>query len=413
MLERKPTSTIQATLRKDYEDREFVRLMREIIKENREKNTFYDKLCDSAEFNADDLSNIDNLNIIPSIPTNYYKESNHKFKKLLKIPEAELEHWNVSSATQGDPSIVGVDKNDMDFLFEMARKCYLDFLPRDWDRASVYCFSPSAKFLDRISLRYTDIRPIRAYSGNYYRVSKKMTKDMEYLFGFSILRAIKAIITSFSIKGGFKIKRSDFIDAINENLEKPKKLQDYIAIGGSNHLIKKFMHHMKENNIKYNLGNEFDVVVGGGGWDGHKGQMTYDPIDKSKFVSDVAELFGTKKKRVIDVYGFTETSIIFGSHWSEKHQDFIFHTPPYARIIVRDIDTSEPLKEEGSRGFLEVLTPFGSSASVKHAISVDDHVELISKNKCPECGYEGDTFRILGRLEEREGFGCSSLISWV
>jgi len=413
MLERKEISAIQETLRKDYENNEFIRLMREIVRENREENELYDEICESADFDLDDVNSVQDLELIPVIPTTYYKESNNKFKKLLKIPESKLEHWNVSSATQGDPSIVGVDKNDMNFLFEMARKCYLDFLPRDWERASVYCFSPSAKFLDRISLRYTKIRPIRAYSGNYYRVSEKMVKHMEYLFGFSILRAIKAIITSFSIKGGFKIKRSEFIKIINENLEKPEEEQDYIAIGGSNHLINQFMQYMRENDLEYNLGDDFDVVVGGGGWDGIKGQLKYEPIDKSKFVSDVAELFGTKRKRVIDVYGFTECPIVFGSHWSEKHQDFIFHTPPYARIIVRDVDTTEPLREEGSRGFLEVLTPFGSNASIKHAIGVDDHVELISKNSCPECGYEGDTFRILGRLEQREGMGCSSIISWV
>ncbi|TFF96902.1 MAG: hypothetical protein EU547_05795 [Promethearchaeota archaeon] len=413
MLERKSISVIQEVLRKDYEDNEFIRLMRKIIRENMEENQLYRELVESADFDVDDLSSTKDLELIPTIPTTHYKESNNKFKKLLKISESELQHWNVSSATQGDPSIVGVDENDMNFLFEMARKCYLDFIPRDWNNASVYCFSPSAKFLDRIALRYTQIRPIRAYSGNYYRVSDKMTKSMEYLFGFSILRAIKAIITSFSIKGGFKIKRTDFIKAMKKNLEKPKELQDYIAIGGSNHLINKFMEYMREHNIQYDLGDQFDVVVGGGGWDGHKGQMTYDPIDKSKYVSDVAELFGTEKQRVVDVYGFTECPIVFGSHWSEKHQDFIFHCPPYARIIIRDIDTSEPLKNEGDQGFLEVLTPFGSNASVKHAIAVDDHVELISKNRCPECGYEGDTFRILGRLEEREGMGCSSIISWV
>ncbi len=89
------------------------------------------------------------------------------------------------------------------------------------------------------------------------------------------------------------------------------------------------------------------------------------------------------------------------------------HCPPYAKILIRSLDTLEPLKKEGDRGFLEVITPFGNSASVNHAILVDDLVELVSKDKCPECGYEGATFRVLGRIEDKEGIGCSSVITWI
>ena len=113
------------------------------------------------------------------------------------------------------------------------------------------------------------------------------------------------------------------------------------------------------------------------------------------------------------MYGFTETPIVFGSHWSNKYQDFIFHCPPQARIIIRDINTLDPLRNVGDKGFLEVLTPFGVAASVNHAVLVDDLVELVSKNKCPECDYEGDTFMVQGRIEDKEGLGCSSLVEWI
>lgn len=88
------------------------------------------------------------------------------------------------------------------------------------------------------------------------------------------------------------------------------------------------------------------------------------------------------------------------------------HCPSYARIIVRGLDTLEPVKE-GEIGFLEVLTPFGVSASVNHAIIIDDVVQLISKKKCPECCYPGATFRVLGRLKNQKGIGCSSFVKWI
>ena len=405
-------SIIQTTLEKDYKDAEFVRLMRENIIDNIEKNEFYRNMVKNSNFNVDDLNSIDDLASIPFISTTFYKQSANMYKKLLKIPEDEIKHWNCSSTTSGDPSLVGVNEIDMNFLYEMSRKCFLDFIPRDWSRAKVFLFSPNTKMLDRFCIRFTKERPVRAYSGNYYKVSEEMTK-VEYLFSFSILKALQAIIKTRSIVGGFYIKQTYLIKSINKNLKQPKEKRFNLGIGGSNFLITKFMEYMRENNITYNFGNDFDLVVGGGGWDGQKAQLKYDPINKLEFVSNIAELFGTERKRVIDIFGFTECPIVFGSHWSDKHEDFIFHCPQYSRILIRDIKSLEPLKKEGDRGFLEVLTPFGSRASIKHAVIVDDNIELVSKNKCPECGREGDTYKILGRMEESEGIGCSSLIKWI
>jgi len=410
--ESKIRSEIQTTLDKNYKDDEFIRLMREIVTENIKKNEFYSDMVKGAGFKVDDLNTIDDLASIPMIPTTFYKQSANNFRKLLKIPEKEVQQWNCSSTTSGDPSLVGVNKNDMDFLNEMSRKCFLDFIARDWDNAVVYIFSPNTKLLDRFCIRYTKVRPVRAYSGNYFKVSEHMCK-VEYLFSFSFLKALQAIIKTRSIVGGFYIKQSYLLKSINKNLEKPENERYKIGIGGSNHLINKFMQYMRENNIKYDFKNDIDFVTGGGGWDGHKAQLKYEPINKSKFVSNIAELFGTEKRRVVDIYGFTESPIVFGSHWSDKCEDFVFHCPQYARIIIRNVASLEPLKKEGDRGILEVLTPFGSNASVKHAIVVDDQVELVSKNKCPECGKEGATFRVLGRLDKSEGLGCSSIITWI
>jgi len=118
-------SIIQTTLEKDYKDAEFVRLMRENIIDNIEKNEFYRNMVKNSNFNVDDLNSIDDLASIPFISTTFYKQSANMYKKLLKIPEDEIKHWNCSSTTSGDPSLVGVNEIDMNFLYEMSRKCFL------------------------------------------------------------------------------------------------------------------------------------------------------------------------------------------------------------------------------------------------------------------------------------------------
>ena len=263
--------------------------MREIITENIEKNEFYRDMIENTSFNIDDLNNVDDLASIPFISTTFYKQSANMYKKLLKIPENEVLQWNCSSTTSGDPSLVGINENDIDFLHEMSRKCFLNFIPRDWDNAKVYLFSPSAKMLNRFCIRFTNERPVRAYSGNYYKVSEEMTR-VKYLFTFSILKALQAIIKTRSIVGGFYIKQSYLIKTLNKNLKKPEDERFNIGIGGSNYLITKFMDFLREKDINYNLGNELDVVVGGGVWDGHKAMLKYDPINKLEFVSNIAEL---------------------------------------------------------------------------------------------------------------------------
>ena len=403
---------IQEIIKKEYNDQEFINLMKKIIKDTTEHNSFYNDITKKLEFKIDNLNKIDDLFDIPFIPTNYFKESARLFKKLLKVPESSLIHWNVSSCTSGDPSLVGVNKNDDEFLIQMSEKLYLDFIPRDWERAKIYCFSPSAKMLNRIVMRYTKVRPIHAYTSNFYYVTKKMAK-LEYLIKFSILKALKSIIVTRSLVGAFDVNSNLVLKTIEKNIKKPKDKQIYIALGGGVQLIKKFIDLMKERKISYNLGDQFDVVSGGGGWGGHKAQMKTEPVNKEEYVSGLVELFGTDSKQIIDIYGFTETPIIFMGHWSKKYNDFIMHCPPFARILVRDPDKLEPLKKKGDRGLLEVITPFGAEASVNHAILVDDSVELISMDKCPECGYKGTTFRILGRVVDKEGIGCSSIITWL
>ena len=155
MSESLTISEIKTTLEKDYKDTEFVRLMREIITENIEKNEFYRDMVKSAGFNVDNLNTIDDLVSIPFLSTSFYKQRAKIYKKLLKIPEDKIKQWNCSSTTSGDPSLIGVNEKDLDFLHEMSRKCFLDYIPRNWDNAIVYLFSPNVKFLNRFCYRFT------------------------------------------------------------------------------------------------------------------------------------------------------------------------------------------------------------------------------------------------------------------
>ncbi|MCK4686699.1 MAG: hypothetical protein KAT66_01065 [Candidatus Lokiarchaeota archaeon] len=391
--------------------------MKEITNESIESNSFYKELVNKQKFSTDDLNNVDDLAIIPYIPGPYFKESANMFKKLMKISveSPEFETWNVSSCTTGDASLVGRSREDIELLASMTIKCIYEFIPipkNEWYNTISFNFSPSVKFLNRIAWRYTKIRPVKLYGSILHEISTRLI-SCKFLIKFFILKAFKEIIKKRSLVGAFGINTKFVINEVRKNSQKPEEEQKHISFGGSLQLLNIFMNvYMKEDNIRFDIPNSV-VNTGGGGWSGHKSQLKYPPIDKAQFVSDCIEYFGTKADRITDMYGFTETPIVFGSHWSDKHQDFIFHCPSQARILIRDLNSLDPLNKKGDQGLLEVFTPFGVAASVNHAVLIDDLVELVSKNRCPECGYEGDSFLVHGRIKDKEGLGCASILEWI
>ena len=408
---------IREIINSDYENDDFVNLMRDITNEAIESNPFYKKLANKENFNLYDLNKLDDLALIPRVPAPLFKESTGMYEKLLKIPlkSPEFEIWNVSSCTSGDPSLVGRSKDDIELLASMTIKCIYEFIPipkDEWFNTISFDFAPSVAFLNGIARRYTKVRPIKLYGSILHEISTRMSNP-KFLIKFFPVKAVIAMIKKGGFRGAFGINSKYVFKQVRKNSEKPVNKQKSISFGGSLQLLNIFMNKiMKEKNLKFDLPDSV-VNFGGGGWNGHKAQLKYPPIDKVKFVSDCEESFGTKSDRITDMFGFTETPITFGSHWSEKYQDFLFHCPSQARIIIRDLNTVDPLKQAGDRGFLEVLTPFGVAASVNHAVIVDDLVELVAKNKCPECGYEGDTFIVHGRIENKQGLGCSSILEWI
>jgi hypothetical protein len=408
---------IRDIINSDYKNDVFVNLMRNITQEAIETNPFYKDLVRKENFILDDLNKIDDLALIPTIPGILFKESNAMYEKLLKIPleSPEFELWNVSSCTSGDPSLVGRSKDDIELLASMTIKCIYEFIPipkDEWFDTISFDFAPSVTFLNRIAMRYTKVRPIKLYGSILHELSTRMSNP-KFLIKFFPLKAVKAMIKKRGLAGAFGINSKYVFKQVKKNSEKPVNKQKHISFGGSIHLLNVFMNQiMKEKNIKFDLPNSV-VNFGGGGWNGHKSQLKYPSIDKAQFVSDCMENFGTKPERITDMFGFTETPITFGSHWSDKHQDFIFHCPSQARVIIRDLGSQDPLSKAGDKGFLEVLTPFGVAASVNHAVTVNDLVEIVAKNKCPECGYEGDTFLVHGRIVDEKGLGCSSILEWI
>jgi len=410
---------------RDYSDDEFCKeLLKQINLSYNDCKYYKDKICSKFNFTIPDEISMDNLETIPYLPTETYKRSKNQTLNLSKVPLENIAIFSCSSSTTGDPSIVPRTVEDFDQIQYNSIKVFTEFF--GWEslrigskRAITFNFSPDRFFMSMMTKRsmkgFEYIDKTRYFTACMNKPWEYYAHE-EYLVKMKVLKTLWAIVSTFSIKGGFILDVSKMLKMIKKitetghwkNVEASK-----ILFGGSPLLMNNmFEKRLLKEKIYIDLDGKSLVGCGGGGWDGVKGEAKMDSVNKSKFLESYEKVFNIKPKDIRDIYAFTEGPTLFGGHWSEKYQDFLLHCPNTTRIIVRDLENLEPVNEK-EEGLLEVLTPYGVNGSINQAVLVDDIVELISKNKCPECGYEGATFRIIGRLNNAQGKSCSSLIDWI
>lgn len=403
----------------------FEKLKEQIIAS--QENKFYSDLCQKNDYTVPEEINTENLEFVPYFTTNNYKISKNLFYKIIKVPPNQIAVWNSSSSTSGDPSLVGRTMEDLETIHYNALKCFDEFLNRKAFEKTGMCFnfSPNRLVMDHLAHNMTRSKMkelntysqqmdlIKKYKQAIFFFTELMNKPWEtipthsyYLVRIQFLKALWVIIKTHGIRAAFVLDWKFMLKKIKKYKDGP------IQFGGSPLLMNTVLEErMIPDNISFDLSETGYVGSGGGGWDGIKAQAKLKKVDKTEFIERFKKVFNIDYNRMQDIYAFTESPVLFGGHWSPNYQDYIHHCPDYARIIVRNLATLEPVRE-GEQGVLEVITPFGVNGSINMAIVVDDIIELISKEKCPDCGYEGTAFRVIGRTKDAPGQSCSSIINW-
>jgi len=410
---------------RDYSDDKFCNdLLDQLKLSYKNCNYFNEKLCKKFEFTIPDELTVEDLDKIPFIPTEAYKKSANRTLLLMKVPLDDITLFSCSSSTTGDPSIVPRSLEDFDQIQYNSIKVFTEFF--NWKdlkvgskRCLVFNFAPDRFFMSLMAKRtlkdFEYVDKTRYFTACMNKPWEYYGHE-EYMVKFKLLKTIWAIISTFSVKGGFILDVSKMLKMVSKILKKGSWKDTEVSriiFGGSPLLMNNmFEKRLLKDNEFFDLDGKSFVGCGGGGWDGVKGEAKMDRVNKVKFIENYEKVFNIKPKNISDIYAFTEGPTLFGGHWSEKYQDFLLHCPDTSRIIVRDLENLEPVNK-GEEGLLEVLTPYGVNGTINQAVLVDDIVDLISQTKCPECGYEGATFRIIGRLKNAQGKSCSSLIDWI
>lgn len=377
------------------------------VKETAADCKLYSNLCDEVEFDFNTTLNDSNLGEIPYISWNLFKQSNDKFKELLRGDTFEkLDSWMESSSTCGDPSIVGRLDDDVQVLKSNYNDVFNSYSIKDQIN-NLILFAPNVRFINKIRHKF--------YGKNSYLLYKSIVdiwegKHINYLLQLFFGKTIWKIVTSFKLRVVVGINGKSLKSELNR-VDK-NKIPTIIA-NSPLWMHKVLKDYYQKQKRTFDMSENIRIITGGGGWDGTKGRVKLGhEVDKSEFIEQMCDMFNITTDKFCDNFAATESPMTCGGHWSKRYNDFILHiNNNQGRIVIRDVNTLEPIKKTGEPGILELITPYGVKSYAGVAVLLDDLVQVENWEKCPECGREGAIFRIVGRLTPSIGKGCSSLFS--
>lgn len=385
----------------------FYKDLENVVKETANDCEIYKNQCDKFEYNIDSTIKESTLGEIPYIPWEFFKLSNNNFKGLLRGKSFDsLDYWMESSSTTGDPSIVGRLSNDIEVLKSNYNVVFNSFSAKNQVN-NLILFAPKIKFINKIKHNF--------YGKNAYLLYKSIVdiwedKHITYLLQLFVGKTIKSILTTAQLKAVIGINGK----FLKSELDRVETNNIPTIMANSPIWMHKILKdYYKKEKRTFDMGDNFYIVTGGGGWDGIKGRVKLDyEIEKPEFIEQMCSMFNITKEKFCDNFAATESPMACGGHWSNKYNDFLHHVNDLqGRIIVRDVNTLEPIKNTGESGILELITPYGVESYAGVAVLLDDIVQVENWERCPECNREGAVFRVIGRVTPSIGKGCSSLFT--
>ena len=368
---------------------EFFNAVKETAKWQYSKCALYHQFSKGKNFDPNrNLNSIEDLKDIPYLTTANFKGQSGRPKELLTVPEDDIYFWGLSSGTSGDPSTVGRDRlnvkrvyTEMQYVMEMLGLIKDGQPMYDW----ILLFMPPLPF-------YTldDEGPITQSQFMYFYSLSIPTPNEERVYA---LKRTEGEVVSAAERFTFDPETTyGFLNSIP-----PQKGKGWI--GGSVPLMYQTLTGYYQNTGQGFTVDPSTIVSTGGGWKSFSGEA----VNPEQFREGVSSVLSIPKENIRDMYQFTETDGVF-----EECEHFHKHVFPWIDVIVRDVETLEPV-EVGEKGLINVINPLAHSYAGVSVLQ-DDIVRIVMDDGCP-CGRRGKVIEILGRAEGAEAKGCGAQIA--
>jgi Acyl-protein synthetase, LuxE len=383
----------------DLEEDQFLSDLRAALEFQLEHCEIYRFLCDRQSFSIRaDLKRPEGIAKVPYITSNAFKESRGLYERLLTLPREAISCWTFSSGTSGDRSIVGRASDELSAYRRAYRAVLAEFAGHGGFDESLLMFPDPSQGIGKAG---------RMHQGSQEAFGILLAHEVGDVSDSAIRRYLARWDES---------RQSLTLDAaaLFERLRELDQQGRTVFVGGPPALLLSILRQNQERQESFSFGDRCKLQFGGGGWGVVESELQVDPERaKTALVELLCQILGIEDHTSVDdCYGATETAAALAGHFSPDHGDFLFHQPPWTRLIIRDPQTLAPITEPGGVGLLEIVMPYGAGSYAGVAVLMDDVAELVSLDGCPQCGRAGMTLRVQGRASRSSGphGGCGSIL---
>lgn len=327
----------------------------------------YRYIIEKRNWDEERIRKLRSLEEIPVLPTLYLKHH-----KMDSIPERKMITRATSSGTSGNKSDIGYDFitlcRALGMSIQMGRK------------HGLFSIRPC----HYIILGYEPRGLLNR------KIEEKAVSKTAYAFTFFAPACSR--IYALRYRNGEYVLNSD---EIKQALIKYSKGKIPVRIMGFPFHAYWLLTQLKEEGINCHL-PKGSVIAFGGGWKEYYSQKT----DKESMYKLIEEVLGIPAKRCYEFFGAVEHPILYTT-CSNHH----FHVPIYSRVLIRDVDTFQPVPTE-TPGLVNLITPMIKSAPLLSVMT--DDLGILYEGKQCGCGITTPYLEILGRVGMEDITTCAA-----
>lgn len=321
----------------------------------------YKKILDSMNFSPDVLKTYEDIAKIPPIPTLFLKKH-----KIFSMPPKRIFLTATSSGTSGKFSEIGFDLGGLLNGLNMVLKIF------KW--REILTMHPS----HYIILGY------RPHKGNNTAVTKTA-------LGYTFFSPALSRTFALKYKDG---KYSPDLEGIISAIKKYEHSRFGVRLIGFPSYTYFVMRLMDERGLHVMLPKRSKIMLGGG-WK----QFYKERVDKQEFYTLAKKTLGIDEENIVESFGAAEHPILYCD--CKQHH---FHIPAYSRVIIRDVNTLEPVPV-GSAGLVNLITPMVKATPILSVMT--DDLGIIHNDGC-SCGIDSPYLEIIGRVGVKDIKTCAA-----
>ncbi|MEY8402287.1 acyl-protein synthetase [Oscillospiraceae bacterium 44-34] len=333
-------------------DARFLRAVRDNCAYHIEHCPEYRLICEAEGFSPDCLNTIEDLEKLPVLPTLFFKRHH-----ISSMPSWRLAFEVTSSGTSGKFSRVGFDWG-----------CVLAEVPMVL-RLGFYHKLVSLKPAHYVVLGYKPGRQDKM------GVARTM---------FGLTHFAPPLSRTYALRwknGAYALN----LEGAVERLRRLAKSPFPVRIVGFPSYLWFGLKRMEALGLSVRLPRGSKILLAGG-WKQHSAQE----VDKGTLYALAQRVLGVEDSHIHEFFGAVEHPVFFNT--CKNHH---FHVPAYARVIIRDVRTLEPLPM-GEAGLVNLITPLINATPVT-SVMTDDLGVLTPGTDCG-CGLTSPVLTILGRV---------------